>query len=764
MKNLKIKNKLTIGFTILLIFTVIITAVGTISVLHVNSSYAHLLTYPNYRYSLLRDLESGLQDSQRVVLEASFLLGNASAINGLENEFNSIHQNVQATMQEHNRNLLADTSLSEEYRNVFLGYMAYFDNMFTDYIRHVVTPVFVAARDDNFNQVSALLPLNTVMNNDMRSQFMNIFSIAQNQIAEVDYEMSTLVVGTVWIVLALAIAALALGVAITIIIVRGITMPIRKAQTALNDAANGKLSTNINVADLPKNELGMLTSDIYRLLEVIKAISGDLTKMEREFNVVGDFEYRVDVNKYQNSFRDMIEKIHAVIDDQTKDINTTLDVLGRIGDGDFEITIADMPGKKQVIPQTLRAVVDNLKEVSSDVKGMITATANNGDLNFRIDVNKYEGDWKEITEGLNSIVKAVDEPLKAIEVGIREMQAGNFNLEQVGQKITDLGIDSNPSAYNGAFKAILTAFETTITDTASYIDEIEQILAKMAAGDLRNTIDRDYVGSFDLIKRSVNNISGTLNKTMQEISSSAEQVLNGSSQISGSANTLATGAQQQASSVQELNATIDIINQQTQQNASNTTIANELSSKSTINAQEGNEAMKQMVEAMTQIKESSSDISQIVKTIQDIAFQTNLLALNASVEAARAGEHGKGFSVVAEEVRSLAGRSQAAATETTGLIENSINRVDSGSNIAKDTAESLNAIVTGATEVLEVIGNISTASKEQAESIALVSEGLAQISKVVQDNSAVSEETAAAAQELAAQAEVLKQLVSYFKL
>ncbi|MCL2189405.1 MAG: methyl-accepting chemotaxis protein [Defluviitaleaceae bacterium] len=324
--------------------------------------------------------------------------------------------------------------------------------------------------------------------------------------------------------------------------------------------------------------------------------------------------------------------------------------------------------------------------------------------------------------------------------------------------------DEDTAAAAAAYKQIGDTLSHAISVIKSYVDEINVKLTGIAQGDLTVRIDREYIGDFVSIKDSINNISSSLHKTMAEISSASVQVLTGAKQIATSATDLANGASQQASSIEELNATIDVISQQTQKNAGSAADASVLSEKSTQNAKDGNKDMQKMLDAMVEIKKSSTDISRINSVIQEISFQTNLLALNASVEAARAGEHGRGFAVVADEVRSLAARSQNAAEETNGLITDSNNRVDMGSNIAASTAEALKLIVSNADEVLQIINDISASSREQADAVGQVSVGVSQISNVVQSNSAVSEQTAAAAQELNSQAELLRQLVSFFKL
>ena len=533
---------------------------------------------------------------------------------------------------------------------------------------------------------------------------------------------------------------------------RLITNPLNRIAMVLNDVSQGKLNTNIDKTNISNNEVGQLTKDVINLVDVLNEIVNDLIKMEHEFNKVGDYEYRVDVNKYSNSFREMIDGVHSIIDDQNNDMLEILGVVSKIGEGDFSAQVKDMPGKKEKTPKILRKTVDRLNSVSHEINNLIEAAAVKGNLEFSIDSGKYEGDWRKLTVGLNKIAEAVNKPIIEIRDAMDNLANGKISQTKI---IGD---------YQGNFLEIKNSVNGMLDIFNSYLDEVAEKLSLISKGDLTNPINREYLGEFKLLKNPINEITSTLHKTMQEISSASEQVLMGASQISASAMTLASGAQEQTSSISHLSTTIDDIRVQINSSAENAEVANSLSQKSSNNALIGNEAMKKMMEAMTEIKNSSNNISKIVGTIQQIAFQTNLLALNASVEAARAGEHGRGFSVVADEVRSLAGRSQTSATETTVLIEDSIERVESGATIAVTTAESLDTIVSDSTEIVEIVNSISKAAREQTDSIAQISDLLAQISIVVQNNSAVSEETAAASQELNSQAELLKRLVSYFSI
>lgn len=286
----------------------------------------------------------------------------------------------------------------------------------------------------------------------------------------------------------------------------------------------------------------------------------------------------------------------------------------------------------------------------------------------------------------------------------------------------------------------------------------------MASGDLDIEVYYHADDEIGHLTDAFNEMNAKINNSLSDIDSASDQVANGARQVSDTSIMLAQGATEQASSIQQLSAALSEISTQTNQNVEAATKANHLTDETSERVKESNEQMSELMNAMELINQSSVNISKIIKVIEDIAFQTNILALNAAVEAARAGQHGKGFAVVAEEVRNLAERSATAAKETTELINDSINRVQNGTQLASSTGEALNKIVVCVHEITDLIGSITLAAQAQAEDIRQIDEGINQISDVVQTTSATSEETAATSTQLSEQAGLLKAQIRQFHL
>ena len=301
---------------------------------------------------------------------------------------------------------------------------------------------------------------------------------------------------------------------------------------------------------------------------------------------------------------------------------------------------------------------------------------------------------------------------------------------------------------------------------STIIHDIDYLLGEMANQNLDiQSRHRDaYVGDFQSILHSMRNLKIGLSEILRLINTSAEQVSSASNQVSSSAQSLSQGAVEQASSVEELAARISEISDQVKDTADSAREVRE----QTHHAGEGvsvcNQQMQELMGAMEKIHSSSEEIGKIIKTIEDIAFQTNILALNAAVEAARAGTAGKGFAVVADEGRNLASKSAEASQNTSLLITHSTEAVQTGTEIAKHTADALSDVVENIQSMVGSIDQISAVSNEQSEAVLQVNEGIGQISSVVQSNSATAEESAAASEELSAEAANLKQLVDRFTL
>lgn len=290
----------------------------------------------------------------------------------------------------------------------------------------------------------------------------------------------------------------------------------------------------------------------------------------------------------------------------------------------------------------------------------------------------------------------------------------------------------------------------TVETLRIYINDIRDVLSALAAGDLTVKSNIDYKGDFVEIGKSLNQISSALKSEMSEIKNGIVNMKEGAKQVAAGSQSLSQTAVEEAQAVSDISETVSKINEQAENTAKVSERVAELTVNTTENAKSGGELMKEMLDAVQNIKDKSNAIGNIIKTISDIAFQTNILSLNASIEAARAGEAGKGFSVVASEVSALAAKSQLAVENTEALIKDSLDAVNNGTDIANRASEEMNAIVADISRVAEEIAQINAAAVEQKNSITLINENMSKIEAVMQSTTATAEESAASGEQLSA--------------
>jgi len=625
------------------------------------------------------------------------------------------------------------------------------------------------------------------------------------------------------LVITVIIAAIVL-VVISMLVIVGITRPLKRAVTATTQISEGNF--DVDLTSNSKDETGILMLELTGVVQTVRNVVSDVNTLAKDVAAEGNFEARLEANKYKGSYRQLAQGINKMIEDVTLPFEHTSEYLARIAKGDIPAKITTQEkGEFAVIRDNLNQCFDALRLIVTDINSSIEK-AKAGDLKYRANVTKHQGDYRSIMEGVNQLVEAFVLPLQEtarfiedVETGNPEMKPitaelkGDFNiiknhvnslhsflyhflgeLMKVGERARDgdLSVRADKSRAKGTWDLMETAVNDIVAESEKIVNDVAKTMKIMATGDLTPRITADYKGQFAVVKNDINLLGDSLTSLISQLQEAIHTTATASAEISATADTLAAATHEQNSQTDEVASAMEKMARTVTENASSAIRTADVAKSSGEVANNGSKVVSQTVNKMREIAgvvkhsadniaklgDSSKKIGEIIGVIDDIADQTNLLSLNAAIEAARAGEQGRGFAVVADSVGKLAVSTASATKEIAGMIkgiqtdteaavkamEKGTSEVQSGIELADNAGNSLQNILTGINELLSMVNQIAAASEQQSATSEQISKNVTSISKVTADSAKNIEDVASTANELARMTETLTTLVSQFKV
>jgi methyl-accepting chemotaxis protein len=556
-------------------------------------------------------------------------------------------------------------------------------------------------------------------------------------------DIDEIVKGQIWKLLIVFLVTTLLMVAMTKSLLNNIVGSLRKASNQLNRIAQGNYSDAIEVQRA--DEVGLLmyamkAMQIRMGFEVSDArrLANEAMRVKVALDNVGTGVMIADKNRNIIYMNKSVTNVLTKVENDIRKVMPNFTVTNLMGAN------IDQFHKNPAHQQQLLGAFSKTHATEITLAGHIFALSACPVIN-------------ENGERLGSAIEWRD---RTTEVAVEQEIANIVHAAANGDFSQRIALEGK----EGFFRQIGEGMNELMQTSTDGLNEVARVLGALSKGDLTETITNDYYGTFGQLKDDSNTTVEQLTEVITRIKEAAETINTASKEIASGNTDLSQRTEEQASSLEETAASMEEITSTVKQNADNAKQANQLAAGASAIAVRGGEVVSKVVSTMSSISDSSKKIVDIISVIDGIAFQTNILALNAAVEAARAGEQGRGFAVVASEVRNLAQRSAAAAKEIKTLINDSVDKVAAGTDLADKAGKTMEEVVNSVKRVTDIMAEISAASVEQSSGIEQVNQAITQMDDVTQQNAALVEQAAAAAESLEEQAQQLSEMISTFRV
>ncbi len=499
---------------------------------------------------------------------------------------------------------------------------------------------------------------------------------------------------------------------------RNINKNVEHVVNISNNISKGQF--DFDIPNYGKDEFGIIINNIIEVRESLTEFSNQLNQSVINLSN-GILKTEINKEGYEGEFLELFNLLEAFMATNKEEKEEIVELIDKLNNGDFDFDLKDGKNDNKVITDAINNLKSSLYEVTESMLSIIQ-NIKDGNLNFRLEEDKYENGWKELIKGLNEVTMAIEMPIQDIAKIVYDFENGDLS-----SKIN--------KEYSGDFAILANSLNTTIDNTKLYLEKVNDISEKISKKDYSFELnEEEYKGDFKAIYNSFTLIIDSMNQVLSTIVNKSNQMQEGTKILFDINQDVGNGIQRQVSSISNVTEIVEESKTSFDTSAKLAEETNNVTASVKNEMISCNNEMNTMLVAMKDIDEVTSKISNIISTINDIAFQTNLLALNASVEAARAGQHGKGFAVVAEEVGNLASRCQNAAEETRALISETVDKVKIGSNTANTTAESLTKVVDDISTVTNNIDDMWNLLNKQTSEVETLNKHILEVSEVSSKN------------------------------